>query len=85
MLTAIALQRKKDDSWRKHLAAALDTADEYHFTRTISTYGAAVLPLLEMSEWSGNSQWHKRLMTAVRTQAAFYPDFLKTRLVPEEL
>lgn len=84
VLTAIALQRKKDEAWRQYLAAALDTAAKYHFIRTISTYGAAVLPLLEVLEWSGNAQWHKRLMAAVRMQAVYYPDFLRPRLAPGE-
>ena len=45
---------------------------------------AAVLPLLEALDWDGNKAWHKRLMAAVRTQAAFYPHFLEPRLAPGE-
>ena len=63
---------------------ALDAAAEYRFIRTVSVYGTAVLPLLEALDWDGNKAWRKRLMTAVRTQAAFYPHFLEPRLAPGE-
>ena len=84
VLTAIALYRKKDERWRERLTAALDSAAEYRFIRTISVYGTAVLPLLEAMDWDGNKAWRKRLMAAVRTQAAFYPHFLEPRLAPGE-
>ncbi len=47
ILTAIILFREKDESWKERLTRALDTAAEYRFIRTVSVYGAAVLPLLE--------------------------------------
>ncbi len=84
VLTAIALYRKKDERWRERLTAALDAAAEYRFIRTVSVYGAAVLPLLEALDWDGDKAWRKRLMAAVRTQAAFYPHFLEPRLAPGE-
>lgn len=84
VLTAIALYRKKDERWRERLTAALDAAAEYRFIRTVSVYGTAVLPLLEALDWNGNKAWRKRLMAAVRTQAAFYPHFLEPRLAPGE-
>lgn len=84
VLTAIALHRKKDEGWRERLTAALDAAAEYRFIRTVSVYGTAVLPLLEMLDWDGDKAWRKRLMAAVRTQAAFYPHFLEPRLAPGE-
>ena len=84
VLTAIALYRKKDERWRERLTAALDAAAEYRFIRTVSVYGTAVLPLLETLDWDGNKAWRKRLMAAVRTQAAFYPHFLEPRLAPGE-
>ena len=43
-----------------------------------------MLPLLEALDWDGNKAWRKRLMAAVRTQAAFYPHFLEPRLAPGE-
>ena len=86
ILTAVSLYRSKDETWRQRLTDALDTAAEYHFIRTVSVYGTAVLPLLEALDWDGDKAWRKRLMAAVRTQAAFYPHFLEPRLAPcEEL
>ena len=84
VLTAIALHRKKDEGWRERLAAALDAAAEYRFIRTVSVYGTAVLPLLEALDWDGDKAWRKRLMAAVRTQAAFYTHFLEPSLAPGE-
>ena len=84
VLTAIALYRKKDERWRERLTAALDAAAEYRFIRTVSVYGTAVLTLLEVLDWDGDKAWRKRLMAAVRTQAAFYPHFLEPRLAPGE-
>ena len=59
---------------------AKELAEEYRFIRTVSIYGAAVLPLLNALEWSGNAKWHKRLMADVRAQAAMYPRFLQPRI-----
>ena len=84
VLTAIALYRRKDEGWRERLTAALDAAAEYRFIRTVSVYGTAVLPLLEALDWDGDKAWRKRLMAAVRTQAALYPHFLEPRLTPGE-
>ena len=84
VLTAIALRRKKDERWRERLTEALDAAAEYRFIRTVSVYGTAVLPLLEALDWDGDKAWRKRLMAAVRTQAAFYPHFLEPSLAPGE-
>ena len=84
MLTAIALYQKRDEAWREPLTAALALAEEYRFIRTVSVYGTAVLPLLDALDWDGDKAWRKRLMAAVRTQAAFYPHFLEPRLAPGE-
>ena len=84
VLTAIALYRKKDERWRERLTAALDAAAEYRFIRTVSVYGSAVLPLLEALDWDGDKAWRKRLMAAVRTQAAFYTHFLEPSLAHGE-
>ena len=84
VLTAIALYQKRDEAWREPLTAALALAEEYRFIRTVSVYGAAVLPLLDALEWSGNAKWHKRLMADVRAQAAIYPRFLQPRLSMRE-
>ena len=84
ILMAIALYRNRDEAWRQRLTAALDVAAEFRFIRTVSVYGAAVLPLLEKLEWDGSARWKKHLMADVRTQAAYYPQFLQTRLAPGE-
>ena len=84
VLTAISLYRSKNELWRQRLGGALDAAAEFHFIRTVSVYGTAVLPLLEELAWDGNAKWYKRLVADVRAQAAFYPRFLQTRLAPSE-
>ena len=82
VLTAIALHRKKETSWQERLDMALDTAEKYKFIRCISVYGGAVLPLLK--ERSRTGKWFHRLMSATKTQAAFYPDFLEGRMAPQD-
>ena len=82
VISAIALYRKKDNEWKERLTQALKAAEEFQFVRTISVYGGAVLPLLMELQWSGEKKWQKRLMGAVRMQAAYYPDFLEPRLAP---
>ena len=84
VLTAISLYRSKDEAWRQRLTDALDAAAEYHFIRTVSVYGTAVLPLLEKLDWSGSARWRKQLMDDVRLQAAYYPRFLEPRLAPAD-
>lgn len=83
VLTAIALYQKRDEAWREPLTAALALAEEYRFIRTVSVYGAAVLPLLDALEWLGNAKWHKRLMADVRAQAAIYPPFFAAKAFHE--
>ena len=84
ILAAIALYRSRDEAWRQRLIGALNAAAEYHFIRTVSVYGAAVLPLLEKLDWSGSARWKKQLLDDVRLQAAYYPRFLEPRLAPGE-
>lgn len=84
ILCALALYRKKDDAWRARLTAALDTAAEYSFITPVSVYSAAVLPLLEKLNRNDDTKWYKRLMAAVRTQAAYYPHFLAPRMTAAE-
>ena len=43
-----------------------------------------LMTVLEALDWDGDKAWRKRLMAAVRTQAAFYPHFLEPRLAPGE-
>lgn len=79
-LAAIAFYRMKDGSWRGCLTRAMDTASGFKFIRTISAFGAAVLPLLEELKWEGDEKWRRRLVSDVRAQAAFYPRYLQPRL-----
>lgn len=44
VLCAIALFRSRDEAWRLRLSAALDTAAEYRFIRTIADADAAIAP-----------------------------------------
>lgn len=83
-LTAVALHRLRDERWRERLGAALTAAAGYGFVRTLSVYGAALLPLLERSGWAGDARYLQRLTTAARRRAGLYPAFLQPPLAPEE-
>lgn len=83
VLEAIALYRKKDSLWKEKLNSALDAAQEFGFIRTISVYGAAVLSLLEQTEYKNDDEWFARLIKDVRVEASFYPDFLQPHLSME--
>lgn len=80
VLYAIALYRQKDEQWRGHMTAALQTAEKYQFVRTIGGYGAAVLPLMEELGAVGSLSWRQHVMADVRGQAACYPNFLRPPL-----
>ena len=85
VLAALALYRRRDEAWRGRLERALDTAEEFRFVRTVSVYGAAVLPLLDaLDRASGDKRWYKRLLADTRAQAANDPLFLKPRFAPSE-
>lgn len=74
---------KKDSIWKEKLNSALDAAQEFGFIRTISVYGAAVLSLLEQTEYKNDDEWFARLIKDVRVEASFYPDFLQPHLSME--
>ena len=84
LLTAIARFRRHEDTWRQPLGAALETAGDYGFVRTVSQYGAALLPLLERFRWEGEKGFRAEVMQAVRAQAANYPDYLQPPLAQTE-
>lgn len=84
LLTAIARFRSRDEGWRADLDSAIGIAAEYGFVRTLSQYGAAILPLLERRRWQGDAAFHDAVMSAVRAQAASYPDFLTPPLEGED-
>ena len=85
VLKAIALNRKKDSMWKECLEKALATAREFGFIRTISVYGAAVLPMMETIECKKEDEWFMRLMRDIRAQASFYPEFLQPQLSQTEM
>ncbi len=84
IIAAIAKYRLKDESWKEDLRFALDMAHEYGFIRTVSAYGAQVLPLIESGVWQTDAVYLKKLTAAVRSQAVFYPDYLKPAYHPVE-
>lgn len=63
--------------WQDSLGQALDVAQSYSFVQPISTFGIAVLPLLQTVEWSKDPTFMRRLLAATRRTASFYPDFLR--------
>lgn len=79
VLLAIARARLGEGDWQRELGAALDTAAEFQFLRPVSQYGSAVLPLVERCGWRGDDGFRKRLIAALRVQAAHYPDYLSPR------
>ncbi len=79
LLAGIALFRMGEDRWRAEVCAALDTAWEFRFVRTVSQYGAAVLPLLEGCGWRGDETFLYTLVRTSREQASLYPDYLHPR------
>lgn len=85
LIRAIACWRKKDKAWQTYLEEALAIAKEYRFIQPVSSYGAAVLPLLEERTLEDQSKWYLRLMAAVREQAAYYPAFLQPRMASGEM
>ena len=82
-ISSIAKYRLKDASWKEDFGAALDLANEYGFIRTISEYAGEVLPLVESIKYS-DAAYLKKLTAAIRTQAVFYPDYLKPSRQPVE-
>ena len=78
-LRAIARHRLNEPGWKEDLAAALDTAREYGFVRTVGQFGAAVLPLLEHCGWDGGADFLAAVLAAARQQASCYPDYLTPR------
>lgn len=82
ILQALACQRKRDAAWRRLLTLALDEAAEYRLVRPVSQFGAALLPLLEALHYNGGEDdWRRRTILDLRAQAAYYPQFLKPRLI----
>lgn len=79
ILAAIAKYRKNDEAWKADLKEAIRGGEEYGFVRTISVYGSAVLPLLGEFSSEETSDFIKKATKYARTQAIYYPDFLKPK------
>lgn len=79
LLRAIAMFRAKNADFSVPLRLALEEAARYHFIRTVSQYGAAVLPLLGQCGWDADKEFLEAVTTAARVQAANYPDFMALR------
>ena len=80
VLTALALYRMRREGWQEKLTRAMTTAAEFGFIRSLSVYGAAILPLLGELPWPVSDRWYKRLLAEVRLQNANDPLFLQPRL-----
>ncbi len=76
VLSAIAKQRLGDGAWLDDIKRAVKIAAEYGFVQTVSSYGAAVLPLLAQCE---QTAFVKKATKSARTQAVYYPDFLRPK------
>ena len=84
-LTAVARYRNGDAEWKENLKSALDIVEEYKFIRTLSGYGAALLPLAdEYFKGKKISKFITRLIKAMRNQAVYYPNFMKLQSGPVE-
>ena len=76
IMTAAARLGKKDEVWRDDIKTALDIAQEFKFIRPISEFGAVALPMITQVI-EKKDEYFERLVSAVRNQTVFYPDFLK--------
>ena len=76
VLTAIALRRKKDERWREAIDGGAGRGGGVPDSSAPSAYTARRYCRC-WKRWTGTATKHgaKRLMAAVRTQAAFYPHF----------
>ncbi len=77
ILSAVARFRNGDKLWKDDISKALEITGEYGFVRTVSVYGAAVLPLLEEMRQDKKNRFLERVIKEARGQAVYYPDFLK--------
>ena len=77
-ITAIAISRIDEEggtyespdgeggSWREPLAWALASASRFSFVQPIATFGIAVLPLLQESDWNEDPKFLARTIAFVR-------------------
>lgn len=78
LLRAMVQYRMKLGDWKKSLAKALQTAQEYGFVRVVAELGTAILPLLnEASDFGLDSTYQSAVLQATGELAVFYPEYLK--------
>ena len=77
VLKAAAKFKMNNEEWKTDFSVALDIAYEFKYIRPISNYGAVGLVLLDGCGWSKDEKYKEKLLLAARTQALYYPDFLK--------
>ena len=85
LITAIAKYRLNDNNWDEMLCEALSLALPYRFIRTISQYGAAILPMLKITKWQEDQEFLKSVTEKARMQAIYYPDFLRPTTLDVEM
>lgn len=84
-LSAVARYRNGDAEWKDNLKSAFDIVEEYGFIRTLSGYGAVLLPLAdEYFNGKKTSKFITRLIKSMRNQAVYYPNFMKPQNSPVE-
>ena len=89
VLMAVALQRLKNDDWKKAMCHAIDTAMEYSFTRIISREGAAVNTLINTCGWKVEKDgaddkeiaerraYFRQLQKETESMTRYYPGYMK--------
>jgi len=84
LLMAITHFRMEDQVWQLELTAALDACRDYGFIMPAAQYGQAILPLLTQCAWNRDRDFREKLIGAARTQAVYYPQYLKCSAVLSE-
>ncbi len=59
------------------LARALASASRFSSVQPIATFGIAVLPLLQESDWNEDPKFLARTIAFSQQQATFYPIFMQ--------
>ena len=82
VLAAICAWRSNEGDWRQWLGRALAGCARYGYVRTVTTYGAAVLPLLaELQDEGVGTKAERaqlaRMVKGARVQASHYPKFME--------
>ena len=76
LLEAMILRKMGREGWREEMSAALRTAKKYRLARVIADEGIAVIDLLHEMDLP-DEKWEQGVMRLTRSQAAYYPAYLK--------